>query len=307
MKDDAMLASKFVGRASLCALAIAISACGDGGGTYVAAIPPSPVTPPPAQTSNAVAIFPSTVSQEFATVGLGSPIRIRYDQAANRYEVMPGAAGWSALVDDPSSKPLPGNPNVNFDIAGWPNSYFMIRAHYAYPAEYQYRYSNLAVWAAADAAGQGVGGITAFGMPTPVDGIPRSGSASYSGIIEGGSTVQCTCGWDPGQQAMASVQGTVALNFNFATGSLSGALHPYLYGETLRDLGALPFGNAVFGVGSQTFSGTFATNLSGPNAFSGQFTGPAAEELIGKWAFPLISPYDGSLQSASGAMIAKRP
>ena len=125
--------------------------------------------------------------------------------------------------------------------------------------------------------------------------------------MEGGSTVQCTCGWDAGQQALASVQGTVAFNFNFYAGSLSGALHPYLYGETLRDLGTLPFSNAVFGVGSQTFSGTFATNLAGPNAFSGQFTGPAGEELIGKWAFPLISPYDGSLQSASGAMIAKRP
>jgi hypothetical protein len=237
-------------------------------------------------------------------MGSGAPLRIRYDAGSKKYEVNTGSGQWNALLDDPSFSPLPGNPNVSFSIAG--GGFLMIRGHYAYPTDYQYRYSNLAVWGGVGANGQGVGGYTAVGISTPAAGVPRTGSASYQGLIEGGSTVVCACGWD-GEQAQAHIDGAVSLTFDFGQGSLSGALHPSLYADKHYDLGALIVANTVFGVGSPNFSGTFATNLSGPNAFSGLFTGPTAEELIGNWSFPFASPLDGTIQSATGAMIAKRP
>jgi hypothetical protein len=132
-----------------------------------------------------------------------------------------------------------------------------------------------------------------------------TGSATYQGFIDGFSNVPVSFGeWGT---VAADVGGTVNLNFNFGSGSLNGEIHPYLNATTRYDLGSLAFKDTVFGVGSTTFSGAFATNLSGPNSFSGQFTGPSAQELIGKWAFPFLSPIDGSAASASGAWIAKRP
>ena len=94
---------------SIGASALMLAACG-GGGQRVASIappptvvtPPPPPPPPPTTGPMAVDIFPSPASQEFATIGIGDALRIRYDAASNRYEVMAGARGWEALVDDPS-------------------------------------------------------------------------------------------------------------------------------------------------------------------------------------------------------------
>jgi hypothetical protein len=283
-----------------------LSGCGGGGGG-LASIPTPPTSGgSTANTSTAVELFPNPATQEFATVGSGSPLRVRYDATSAKYEVNTGSGQWSVLIDDPSYSPLPGSPNVEFMIGG--GGHVSIRVHYAFPPEFQYRYSNLAVWGGAPGAnGQAVGGLTAIGIPTAAANVPRAGSASYQGLIEGGSTVLCNCGWDVGEKALATVGGSASLTFDFGQGTLSGALHPYLDAEKRYDLGTLGFANTVFGVGSQTFSGTFASNLTGPNAFSGMFTGPNAQELIGNWSFPFTYPLDGSLQSATGAMIAKRP
>ena len=52
--------------------------------------------------------------------------------------------------------------------------------------------------------------------------------------------------------------------------------------------------------------GAFATSLSGRNSFSGLFTGPRAEELIGNFAFPYASPKDGATEQAAGAFVGRR-
>lgn len=241
-------------------------------------------------------------------MGTGSDLRIRYDSASNKYEVLVGN-GWVQLVDDPLSSPLPGRPNQMFVFAGAPTnqSFFTILAHRGFSEpEFQYRYSNLALWAVPLTGSQsGLSGVTAFGIATPPGGVPVSGSASYQGMVQGTSTVTGPWGWD-GETAAAWVDGSVLLNFNFSNGSLAGELHPYLEADKRYDLGTLAFTNTIFGVGSQTFSGSFATNVSGPNSFSGLLTGPHAEELIGKWAFPFLSPIDGAPHSAAGAWIAKK-
>ena len=117
----------------------------------------------------------------------------------------------------------------------------------------------------------------------------------------GTSTVTGPWGWD-GETAAAWVDGSVLLNFNFGNGSLAGESHPYLAADKRYDLGTLAFANTVYGIGSQTFSGKFATTLSGPNSFSGLLTGPAAQELIGSFTFPRIA---GDHQiTAAGAWVS---
>ena len=67
----------------------------------------------------------------------------------------------------------------------------------------------------------------------------------------------------------------------------------------------MQFTNTVYSTGSTTFSGKFDSTLSGANSFSGLFTGPAAQELIGNFTFPYASPADHHDYQAAGAFVAK--
>jgi hypothetical protein len=290
-------------------LALGLAGCGGGGGggSGLASTPtPTSPPPPPPPASAAVDIFPSPATQEFAAIGIGNDLRIRYDAATNRYEVMAEGRAWEALRDDPLSSPTPGNPNTNFVFAGAAvnHSFFLIRAHYSYPdqTDRRYQYSNLAAWGRTEGS-VGLGGYVAFGMATPAGSVPITGSASYEGFIEGVATVQYPY---EGVPALAHVDGTVTMNFNFGAGTLSGHIDPDIVTDRSYDLGTLTFANTVFGTGSRSYSGQFATSVSGPNTFSGLFTGPGAQELIGKWTFPFTSPIDGATASATGAWIAKK-
>ena len=292
-------------RAASAGMALCLTACGGGGGgSELASTPPPPTTPTPTPTSSAVDIFQSPASQEFAVTGTGSDLRIRYDAATNRYEVNPGNQGWVALLDDPLFSPLAGNPNTNFVFAGSPvnQSNFLIRAHYSYTnPDLQYLYSNLAPW-----SGQGLGGYVAFGMATPPGGVPATGNATYNGMIEGVSTEKYSSPWDYGDESPAHIAGSIKLAFSFGSGSLSGSISPTLYLGTDHQLGTFNFVNTVFSAGSTSFSGRFDTATPGSNSFSGLFTGPNAQELIGKFALPYVSPVDGTSQQSQGAFIAKK-
>ncbi len=97
------------------------------------------------------------------------------------------------------------------------------------------------------------------------------------------------------------------MNFNFAAGSLTGNIAPEVYARGPGyALPALSFANTVYGVGSQTFSGRFDTNVSGLNSFSGLFAGSAAQDAAGNFAFPYLSPRSGHAEQASGAFVASR-
>ena len=285
----------------LAGAALGLTACGGGGGGGVNSTPPPVLTPTPAPTptSSAVEIFQSPATQEFAAIGSGNSLRIRYDAASKKYEVMAEGRGWETLVDDPFSSPHPGNPNVVF-VFGTNSTEFMIRTHYSYAEPTaKYQYSNLAAWGSGS-----FGGVTAFGMATPASGVPVVGSASYQGFIEGRTTESIPDGADvwPGY-----IDGSIQLAFNFGNGSLSGSISPTLWLDDTYPLATLNFVNTVYSTGSQNFSGSFSTSLAGSNSFAGLFTGPAAEELIGKFAFPYSSPLDGAAEQAAGAFVAKRP
>jgi hypothetical protein len=234
-------------------------------------------------------------------MGSGSDLRIRYDAATNKYEVMAGNLGWGTLVDDPQSSPLPGSPNTNFQVSGYSQSNFLIRAHYSFSEpDARYLYSNLAVW-----SGGGLGGHVSFGIATPPSGVPLTGSATYSGMIEGKATDTYFDNL-AGAVVNGGISGSISLAFNFGAGSLSGSISPRLDIGNHYSLGTLSFANAVYSTGSSSFSGQFNTNVAGINGFSGLFTGPNAQELIGKFAFPYTSPISGTPQQAEGAFIAKK-
>jgi hypothetical protein len=216
--------------------------------------------------------------------------------------MVPGGA-WQGL--HPSAT-YESDPNHYFSFGTGDSNFFQTVATYRDQSPTNYSYSSLAYW------GEGVGAywddsrFTAFGVATPAGAVPVTGSASYNGVIAGDSDV-LEQDFLIGAQIAATVLGSVDLQFDFGMGSLTGSIHPQLntFGG-LIDLGTLTFTDTVYSSGSTSFSGRFATNISGPNSFSGLFTGPAAQELIGRWNFPFTYSGDGATHNATGAWIAKQ-
>jgi hypothetical protein len=105
------------------------------------------------------------------------------------------------------------------------------------------------------------------------------------------------------------MSGGIQLNFDFGLGSLSGNITPSIFYYATYDdysLSPISFRNAVYSRGSTTFSGQFDTNLPGLNSFSGLFTGPNAQELIGNFALPYQSPIDGQTYQADGGFVGAK-
>jgi hypothetical protein len=284
--------------AILLAAACGLAGCGGGSGG-VASLPPPPPTPTPTPTpAGAPAIIPAAAtSQHFAVFGAShsfsgdqgprldasSQLQVRYVASSNSYEVqLPHSQTWAAI----SYLPAGGAAPINYQ--GETANLWL------HPA---YRYSRLVEWS--DVA-QTTFGYEALGMATPAGGVPVTGSASYSGELLGNtSEYQGNSGADD-----FPVDGSIQLLFDFGLGSLSGSISPNLHQGYPID--PINFSDTVYSTGSTTFSGKFDTNVAGVNSLSGQFTGPNAEELIGNFAFPYVSPIDSKTYQADGAFIAKQ-
>lgn len=293
-------------RSILLATAFALAGCGGGGGTNVASTPAPPSPPPPPPPTGLIgAVVAGSPSQEFAVEGAafrvpeGSEIvegpftgssgelKVRYDGASQNYEVqLPGDSTWDALVrQNGQFYQTAGGEVTGFTVLG--------------SAASGYTYAALAHWWN-DASGRS--GDVAFGIPTPAGGIPTTGTASYAGTLSGQST-----GYSDALDIPVSIGGSVNLAFDFGAGTLSGSIHAVDTSfEGGPDLGTLTFTDTVYSTGSLTFSGRFDTDLAGPNEFSGLFTGPQAQELIGKFVFPYPSPVEGQPYIAAGAWVAKK-
>lgn len=297
------------GKSMLATVAVlAIAGCG-GGGTRVASTPSpvaNPTPPPPPPAAAAIEILASPATQEFAALtssGSSSDMRIRFDAATSTYEVLVDSGGWQGLRP---SKTYHSTPEHYFSFGPSNNeSFFQVSTTAKDPAPGNYLYSSLAVWGKGAGAYWDDANYTAFGVPTSAGSMPVTGSASYQGIIRGSSDVLEMDNLI-GAQVAATIHGSVALSFDFGAGTLGGSIRPTLntFGGDI-DLGTLSFVNTVYSSGSTTFSGRFNTSVSGANSFNGLFTGPNAEELIGRWAFPFVYSRDGTTHSASGAWIAK--
>lgn len=275
------------------AAALGLSACGGDGSVSVASIPPPPPTPTPTPTPTSTILSAAITSQEFASRGATyvngdrtnpliadtDQLKLRYDAASNTYEIqLPAGSTWLAITP----------------IAGQTGSWTTADSTVILSADEGVS-TSLVYWSSA-----GKYGVTAVAIPTPAAAIPITGSGHYLGSLTGYSTERVRrFGSEflvPGR-----IGGTISLTFDFAAGALSGQIQPTLLAFPTQVLPTLTFKDTVYSVGSPTFSGKFDTTLSGLNSFSGLFAGPAAGEVAGNFAFPYLSPKDGTAQQASGA------
>lgn len=272
------------------AAAVSLAACGGGGVNST----PTP-TPAPAPLDP---IFNAVItSQQFAAAGAshsyegdqgpqlaaGEQLQVRYVESSNSYEVqLPHSETWTGIsyfssgVGEPTNF---GGPTADLYFQG------------------DYRYSRLFQWSD---NGSTVFGYEAIGMATPANGIPVTGSADYAGRILGSTS-------EIHPEGDMSIKGDIALSFNFGLGSLSGNINPVLQQDFAPySLGTTDFRDTVYSAGGTTFAGKFDTNVAGLNSFSGQFAGPNAQELIGNFALPYVSPIDSQTYQADGAFVAKK-
>lgn len=283
--------SNSIGRLILAASALTLAACGGGGGgTDVAVIPP----PPPPPTSPEAIIPAATTSQQFAAIGAShsfdqnSPtlldsdhqLQVRYIQSSNSYEIQFPEADWEPVLVQGDTVTTPqGGIRMSIRPTGS-------------------EYSSLFSWG----DGATYSGFEAIGIATPASGVPVTGSANYSGQLAG-STSEIYL------NSPLGIRGPIELSFDFGLGTLSGNISPTIFSyvdSSSNALGTISFTNTVYSTGSTTFSGKFDTNLPGVNSFSGLFTGPHAEELIGNFALPYQSPIDNQTYQADGAFVGAK-
>lgn len=318
-----MLTRKLICSASAFAFTLTLSACGGGGGGgTVGSMPPPPTTPPPPPpppsssgvpegANTALDIIDNAPTGNLAVAGVNAPNwgdanpnlslatgdqpQMHYDAATNTYEIQFAGKGWETLWTKDTSRPdwarqvgvgVNDLTTIAFNEDRQPNGAdaypYSVLAGYTYPVN-------------------GIGAM-AFGVPTPAGAVPITGAANYDGMIGGISDIYGPgFGIDP-YPTLLAVVGTVTLSFNFASGSLSGAMKPAIGSDSL---GVFTFKNAVYSAGA--YSGQFDSSAAGKNGFYGQLTGPDAQELIGAWALPFHYAEDGKDHQAMGAWIAKRP
>lgn len=331
-----MPASRTLAMASAGLFAILCAGCGGGGaGGGVNAAPPpppAPAPPPPAPTAAPVTIFPAPTPTTYASVGASiagsggnldtyrdasdrfGPVssvdadqaQIRYT-ASGHYEIaMPGQA-WDRLVHYKGTVD-PTVDNNYFQPAGVAQNYgYLVISNAAKWSGYSY--SEMGGWGSAAA---GRYGKIAFGIPTPSESMPTSGSATFEGRVQGNADIM-QADYLYGGYAPLYVDGSVTLNFNFASGALAGEMRLFgPDGMNPFEIGRFAFTDTVYSTGSTTYSGRFDTSAAGENFFLGRFTGPNGQETIGAWALPFVFtnggeyvPADGQVHQAYGAWIAK--
>jgi hypothetical protein len=137
-----------------------------------------------------------------------------------------------------------------------------------------------------------------YGVATPASSVPITGMASYTADLSGSGGAY-------------TLGGSAKLEFDFARGALSGSLtlegnDPAGWGP--YTLGKYDFTRTVYSTGSPSFSGDLSsasTNGLG-GSFSGIFTGPAAQELMGKWQLQFRDFYEPSQTVTGTGVMAGR-
>lgn len=135
-----------------------------------------------------------------------------------------------------------------------------------------------------------------FGIPTPADGMPRTGSANYNGLAQGVL-------FDP--HAIYLLNGTMTLGADFAANSIDTTLTLSASNTTNSLAVTLPVfnGTAAIGAGRNYFVGTLATpDNSFVGSVQGAFFGPTAQEV--GYSFGINSP--DRTRIGGGVAVGKR-
>lgn len=303
------MSRNLLGRLLTASAAFALAACGGGNSGTIAFVPPPPPPPPPSSPT----IFPNiTTNTDFAALGLqlsGNELvkngfGVKFDAASNEYII-----GLPTQVDSFTSDNQ--NNSFWFGHLGQGGTFISVFRPSANNPEIQLSYTSFGV-------GHSISNVDyystvlsfiAFGSATPASGIPLSGSATYNALVAG-NTVDNTgsIGGSASPQYTGSISGTATLQFNFGAGTLAGQLDPILtYNNVATNLGTYNFVNTVFGAGSTDFSGQLShvgTNTLG--TFDGQFTGPAAQELMARWTAPYLNPTTQQWSNMFGIWVGKQ-
>lgn len=167
-----------------------------------------------------------------------------------------------------------------------------------------WNYQSFGVWQTGTATGgtfSGTFGAISFGAPTPVGGLPSSGTLDYTGLTAGvyvnatgqlfgtSANMSATVDFGPARSVTFSTTGTV----------LSTASGAQTNRPELDMMGTLSFN------GSPQFTGTVNTDPSFPSfnlsgTATGRFYGPAAQEIGG------VYELTGAGQSMGGGFGGKR-
>ena len=301
----------------LCATAL-LSACGGSGGN-VASTPPPPVaastpvstpTPTPSNsTPAATTSVPSAGKDAYAVAGtfgaqpnnqLVGPDRDRfkfdYDASSGTYLVGPYSYG---PADYNSAASENGNFKFYDPVSGWGDT-LTILTNSSNNSRIVLSYLSYGLYVSVNGPGvfdQPPVGVFVFGTETPSGSMPRTGSATYQGIVDG-------AGFDTAAARQQGLLGsTGSLTANFATGSVSTSL-------SLRapDLTGTLSGGGTIGAGTSHFDGSLMGTLNGAGAtgsFLGGFYGPNAAEagyVFNAWTGSPSNPGIG----ATGAFVGKQ-
>jgi hypothetical protein len=269
-------------------LALLLAACG-GGGSGIGSTPVPPIAPTPTPTpSPASAPFGVKADTQFPTVG--HAVDIRWNSSAQAYEVRFPDEDWERLT-------------LYMSSVG--EEHYPASSQYGIGIKTPHQYTKLAS-IFDNAFGMPIGRF-AFGLPTAAGDVPTTGSATYDAQVWGDANSPASTGGSGHYE----VSGTAKVDFNFGAGTLSGHMDAKLAGTT--GTFALPrydFVQTVFSVGSTSFSGSFSVpGSTAGSAFSGQFNGPQAAELMANWKAPFADPAvpSGALWGTmSGVWIGKK-
>lgn len=293
--------------------ALAVAACGGGGGVDSTPYVENPVTPPNCTDPclELVKVLPAVnQSTGFATAGVAydpntgdqtnAGFAVSYDASSGEYVVDIPSAGARTLYENTAS-----TPNATYIYGSLGNGTYreadvlVLRPD---NPELELTYSSLIGYGAFDYGyplGSSPFGWLAFGVPTAEGAVPVTGSASYTALARGS---------DVDRNGMIS--GIASLLFSFGSGDLSGHLDldysPFGGMGEAYSLGRFEFSNTVYSSGSTTYSGELTQAGLANGSFSGQFTGPAAEELIGQWSAPFVDPISNATSTMIGAWVGRR-
>ena len=309
------MSSNLVGRLLLTSAALALSGCIGGGDINFAPTPtptptPTPAPPPPAQSP---AIFPNiTTSTTFAALGLeassrniaasslvGTGFSARYDATSNAYIIGLPTQAPGTFVGDPDGR------GPGFWVGNIQGTIFDDVSIATSTPNNQLAYTSIG-----DADGYYTSALSffAFGSATPPSGMPVSGSATYIADVFG-----TTLDSDPSHFPTKTIGGTATLQFDFGAGTLAGHFDPVLNvlgpsnSVIATNLGSYNFVNTVYAAGKTDFSGQLSiSGASSPGAFDGQFTGPAAQELMARWTAPYLIPGSQQWSQMFGVWVGKK-
>jgi hypothetical protein len=281
-----------------------LAGCGGGGAGGVESTPPPPPPHHRRRRQTGSILAPGvTTTTDFAVTGYerGAGDTTVADLATSGFTVRYDAASQSYLIALPSFGG--GEPGAFSKTSQSAQAYFGTipdstgTAHVIArnPASGPYQYSTVAT---IDSSETTPNSVFAFGLATPDGAVPITGTATYAANLAG-----AVFGVNYG------VEGTASFAFDFAAGTLGGSMSPVVIdGWGIGyPVGPYTFNNAVYSAGSTSFAGAMThstNNLTG--AFSGRFTGPVGQELIGRFNLQFADPYASSTETMYGAFVGRK-